>query len=424
MIEGICSVLGSIHHQMCLMTKRRLAAAAGLIGLLLVLGPTAGGAQALGRTKPVATGVRIGEHVGSVTRFVIDLSASVEHEVFLLADPYRVVVDLPEMGWQIDAASRVVGGGLVRGFRFGAYQSGTSRLVLDVSRPVRLHRVFMLPPQGTSGYRFVIDLKPTDRAEFMRAVAGRTARLVPGDHPQRAAPPLPKRAERRVVVIDPGHGGADPGTIGTGGSYEKTIVLAVAKELRRRLLSRGRYKVVMTRDRDVFVRLRDRVRIGHEAGGALFVSLHADSIKQRKVRGATVYALSDQASDEEAAELAAKENKSDIIAGVDLGAHDEDVANILIDLAQRDAMNRSAEFARVLVPALRRSVRLHSKPLRAAGFRVLKAPDVPSVLIEMGYLSNRQDEKFLGSKEGRAKMASAIALAIDRYFQMLAGNSR
>ncbi len=404
------------------MTKRRLTVAAGLIGLMLAFALTAGGAQA--ETKPVATGVRIGEHAESMTRFVIDLSASVEHKVFLLPDPYRVVVDLPEMGWQIDAASRVVGGGLIRGFRFGAYQSGTSRLVLDVSSPVRVHQVFTLPPQGTSGFRFVIDLKPTDRAEFMRSVAGRAARLAAPVPPKRAPPPLPKRAERRVVVIDPGHGGADPGTTSTAGAHEKTIVLAIAKELRRRLLSRGRYKVVMTRDRDVFVRLRDRVRIGHEAGGHLFVSLHADSIETRKIRGATVYTLSDQASDEEAAELAAKENKSDIIAGVDLGAHDEEVANILIDLAQRDAMNRSAEFARVLVPALRQSVRLHSKPLRAAGFRVLKAPDLPSVLIEMGYLSNRQDEKFLRSRQGRAKMSSAIALAIDRYFQMLAGKNR
>lgn len=389
--------------------------AAGLVWLVLSLSSAV--------AKPVATAVRIGEHV-DMTRFVIDLSESVEHSIFVLPDPYRVVIDLPETEWRVSPASANAAAGLVQRYRFGLYQAGISRLVLDAAGPVRVHRAFVLPPQGDFAYRFVIDLKRTDRNSFLQQAGSPVGRLA-AVRPTRPLPQVPpRRPDRPVVVLDPGHGGVDPGTIGAGGTYEKTVVLRVAKDIRQRLEATGRYQVVMTRNRDVFVRLHDRVKIARQAGADLFLSIHADAINQRKVRGATVYTLSETASDAEAEALAAKENKADVIAGVDLAIHNDDVANILIDLAQRDTMNRSAQFATILVPSLKRTVRVRAKPHRSAGFRVLKAPDVPSVLIELGYLSNREDEKLLNSQAGRTAMAKAITAAVSRYFEVIDARNR
>ena len=359
-----------------------------------------------------------------MTRFVIDLSESVEHSIFVLADPYRVVIDLPETEWRVSRAVANASAGLVQRYRFGLYRAGISRLVLDAAAPVQVHRAFVLPPQGNFAYRFVIDLKRTDRNSFLKSAGSPVGKLAA----VRPAKPLPKvpprRPDRPVIVLDPGHGGVDPGTIGAGGTYEKTVVLKVAKEIRRRLTASGRYQVVMTRNRDVFVRLHARVKIAREADADLFLSIHADAINQRKVRGATVYTLSEKASDAEAGALAAKENKADVIAGVDLNVHNDDVANILIELAQRDTMNRSARFATILVPSLKKNVRVRAKPHRSAGFRVLKAPDVPSVLIELGYLSNRDDEKLLNSQAGRTAIAKAIAAAVSRYFEVVHSGNR
>jgi N-acetylmuramoyl-L-alanine amidase len=218
-----------------------------------------------------------------------------------------------------------------------------------------------------------------------------------------------------VIVIDPGHGGDDPGAIGVSGTYEKNITLAAARDVRNELQRLGGYRVVLTRERDKFIRLRDRVAFGRDAGADLFVSLHADTMPNRQVRGASVYTLSETASDAEAAALAVQENKADLIAGVDLTQETSEVANILIDLAQRETMNRSAQFAALLVDELRRETRLLRNTHRFAGFAVLKAPDVPSVLVELGFLSNRRDEKMLRTKAYRQKLAAAIARGIDRY---------
>jgi N-acetylmuramoyl-L-alanine amidase len=220
-----------------------------------------------------------------------------------------------------------------------------------------------------------------------------------------------------VVVIDPGHGGIDPGAVGRHKVYEKVITLAMAEQLRKELTRRGRYRVVLTRDKDTFVRLRDRVAIARAAGADLFLSLHADSIANSKVRGASVYTLSETASDKEAADLAAQENKADLIAGMDLTGESTEVTNILIDLAQRETMNHSAAFARILVDDMADLTKFVRKSHRFAGFAVLKAPDVPSVLIEMGYLSNSADEARLLKASYRANLAKAIAEAIDAYFE-------
>jgi N-acetylmuramoyl-L-alanine amidase len=218
-------------------------------------------------------------------------------------------------------------------------------------------------------------------------------------------------------MIDPGHGGVDPGAMSRSGVWEKNIVLAFARELRRGLLATGQFRVLMTRDRDVFVRLRNRIAIARRAGADLFISVHADSIRNSRVRGTSVYTLSERASDKEADTLAHKENKSDLIAGVDLKKQSDDVVNILIDLAQRETMNESAVFARKLVNELGKTRKMLRNTHRFAGFAVLKAPDIPSVLVELGYLSNRSDERLLTNPKKRRSLARAMARAVQEYFE-------
>jgi N-acetylmuramoyl-L-alanine amidase len=237
----------------------------------------------------------------------------------------------------------------------------------------------------------------------------------------RAAVPsaqAPRRLEGRpVIVLDPGHGGVDPGAIGIGGSHEKEITLAMAREIRRQLEATGKYRVQMTRDQDVFIRLRDRIAVARQYSADLFVSIHADSMGNRETRGASIYTLSENASDSEAAALAARENRADIIAGVDLSRESRDVTSILIDLAQRETSNHSISLARALVQEMGREVQLLPvNPHRFAGFAVLRAPDVPSVLIELGYLSNAQDEGQLNKPQYRQRVASGIVRSIDTYF--------
>lgn len=224
-------------------------------------------------------------------------------------------------------------------------------------------------------------------------------------------------AARRVVVLDPGHGGQDPGAIGVSGVQEKAITLALAQEVRRHLEATGRYRVHLTRDGDEFLPLRERVQKARRWKADLFLSLHADSIGSTQTRGASVYTLSDTASDAESAALAARENRADIIVGVDLSHESRDVANILIDLAQRETLNRSAELAHLLVRELSQEVRmLPVRPHRFAGFAVLKAPDVPAALLELGYLSNAEDERLLRQTSHRRRVALGVQRAVDAFF--------
>jgi N-acetylmuramoyl-L-alanine amidase len=376
--------------------------------LICLLGWSAAFAQ------PAVTGVRIGKHPQS-TRFVMDLSQDVKFNVFTLADPYRVVIDLPELEWKLAQGEARETEGLVERYRFGLFRPGNARLVLDLRQPAAVRQAFVLPPQDGQGYRFVLDLEVTDRSSFMGSVS--TPPTPTPAQPADMAPAPEKRDDgKRTVVIDAGHGGVDPGTISVDGSYEKDVTLAMARALRDELNKRGRYNVVLTRDRDIFIQLGQRVEIGRRAKADLFISLHADSIKDRNIRGSTIYTLSETASDKEAAALASKENRADVLAGVDLGAESNVLTEILIDLMQRETMNYSVEFANLLVPSMDERVLMRTNPHRFAGFRVLKAPDVPSVLVEMGYLSNSHDTKFLKSQKGRQEIAGAIASAVDTYF--------
>lgn len=382
--------------------------------------------------QTVVTDLRVGENA-KTTRVVLELSNSVEFRVFTLADPYRVVIDLPAVGWRLPVRPLPKGKGLLAKLRYGLFKPGVSRVVLDINGPAAVDKAFMLVPLGAHPYRLVLDLVPTSRAAFLKRAGRPDARAASGKPvPGRPRPglgtsktavsSLPLRKPRRgaskpVIVIDPGHGGVDPGTTSVGGIYEKHVTLSVAREMKAQLERTGRFRVVLTRERDIFLRLRDRVAKGRDAGARLFISIHADAIKNRRVRGLSVYTLSERASDKEAAALAEKENKADLIAGIDLTGETPEVTNILIDLAQRESMNESVRFASLLIKELRRKkASVLRRSHRFAGFAVLKAPDVPSVLLEVGFLSNREEEKALRSRKYRAKLAAAVVRAVDGYF--------
>lgn len=349
------------------------------------------------------------------TRFVIDLSENVKYTVSVIDDPYRVVIDLPVVTWQLSDADEKRRLGVIERFRFGRFDADTSRLVLDLGGPVEVARTFVLPPEGTYKYRLVVDLKPVSKEAF---IPNRPA-VQAAPPPQVAArPPITERPRntKPVVVLDPGHGGVDPGALGTTGTREKDITLAMAKELKQTLEASGRFTVVLTRDTDIFIPLQQRVRLARDAGASLFMSLHADSVNVASISGASIYTLSEQASDKEAEALAAKENRADLIGGLDLGDQGNNVAAILISLAQRETMNLSARFASYLVPEFSKDWHLLRNTHRFAGFAVLKAPDVPSVLVELGYLSNPNDERALSRPAGRKPVVDAVARAVNRYF--------
>lgn len=390
-----------------------------------------------GAGVPVVLGARVGEQPDR-TRFVIELSDPLALRVFTLANPDRVVVDMPGVLWRLQNPERPSGIGAVHAYRYGLFRPGDSRFVIDLNRPVTAAEPMILPPEGGYGYRVVLDLFPTSQAKFeaqagwpadlraKEAVAERVASAPPA--PAASATPIvppvlapalavaPAPSKSRVVVIDPGHGGIDSGTTGVDGLLEKNVVLDVALRLKKDLQRRG-YTVHLTRDTDIYIPLRERVNIGRGYQADLFISLHADSNPDPTVSGASIYTLSDSGSDKEAAALARKENQSDIIAGVDLSGENSPVASILIDLAQRDTINRSSRFAQVVVSQLSQATDiLPREPHRAAAFVVLKAPDVPAVLIELGYLSNAHDCSQMGTAAWRDGAAAAIAGAVDRNF--------
>lgn len=368
--------------------------------------------------QTLVSDARIGQH-GDHTRFVLNVSEKVDVEVFTLADPYRIVVDFPEVGWRLDPAA-TPSTGLVKGYRFGLYRPGRSRMVIDLTGPAALENKFLLPPEGAKRYRLVLDLVPTARTNYLKTAGwpkdGEGA-SPPAEDPAIAPAEAKPANAKRVIVLDAGHGGVDPGATGVDGTFEKDLVLSLAKEVRKALENTGRYTVVMTRDSDIFLSLKARVAVGRRNKADLFVSLHADSAPGSVARGASVYTLSEKASDKEAEALARAENQSDIIAGVDLTNESDIVTSILIDLAQRETKNNAVKFAQALVPELQRVSNVTAKSHRFAGFRVLKAPDVPSVLIEVGYLSNELDESAMQSSRWRRDMAEAITKAIGRHFK-------
>lgn len=369
---------------------------------------------------PTATDARLGGDAQR-TRFILDLTRPIQLNAFTLGDPYRVVVDLPQVSFRMPARRGEAGRGLVKAFRYGLVMQGGSRLVLDTTGPVRVDKAFVLDPVDGQPARLVLDLVAIDRDTFKRNLALENGSRLAARAPRpKERDPLAKPPTdlRPLVVIDPGHGGLDSGTIAPSGESEKTIVLEFAQQLQQKLEKAGKYRIAMTRTDDRFVPLAERVRFARNAQAALFISIHADALDTRNddTRGATVYTLSETASDAEAARLAEAENRADVIAGVDLSAEPNDVADILIDLTQRETKTFSNQFARTLVGELRTSARLHKNPLKSAGFRVLRAPDIPSVLVELGYVSSKSDLKLLTSETWRNRATDSIAKAVHSYF--------
>lgn len=412
--------------------KRRIAL--GLVALFLALlqmgapsaaevqaAPDAAGSAAPARAAAdgpvIARDARLAGD-GQRTRLIVDLDKAVPFRAFTLANPYRVILDLSDVTFQFKADVAERHRGLVSAYRYGLFAPGKARVVLEVTGPVAVDKAFVLDALEDQPARLVVDLVRTDADSFAKATAtAAEQRLALGPRP---APPPPAASDdpRPVIVLDPGHGGIDSGTTGYSAYAEKNIVLDTALALKGKLEATGTYRVVMTRSTDVFVPLADRVRIARDHRAALFISLHADALArgEGQARGASVYTLSDTASDADAAHLAEKENKADLIAGVDLSDETDEVAGILVDLAQRETRNFSALFARSLVGALKTSVYTHREPLKSAGFRVLRAYDVPSVLVELGYMSSPADLKLLTSEAWRDRVTDSILHAIERFF--------
>jgi N-acetylmuramoyl-L-alanine amidase len=377
------------------------------------LGATGAGADGF----PVASAVRVGGD-GGQTRFVVDFSRKVDIHAFTLANPYRVVIDMPQVNFQFPARTGELGRGLIKAFRFGLVMQGGSRMVIDLAKPARIDRAFVLESSNDQPARLVLDLTAVDRQTFLRAIALENRAADSGT--RRPPPPTPdEQADSRpLIVIDPGHGGIDNGTQAASGELEKSIVLQFSLLLREQIEKSGKYRVLMTRTDDTFIPLGERVNIARARKAGLFISIHADALARGDgdAQGATIYTLSEKASDAAAAQLAESENRADAIAGLDLSSEPDDVAGILFDLALRETKTFSVQFARSLVSEMRNATRMHKDPLRSAGFRVLKAPDVPSVLVELGYVSNRGDLKSLTSEAWRNRTAASIARAVDAYF--------
>ena len=413
------------------------------------IGPSAAGSPSPGAASPgpaavsnfpIASDARLAGDAKQ-TRFVLDLDKPIQFRAFALADPYRVVLDLPQVSFKLGAGTGVAGRGLVKAFRYGLVMPGGSRIVFDLTGPAKIAKSYVLEAANGQPPRLVLEFEEVDRTAFVQllapenrpelrpAIADANAGAANAGVAQPDASIVTASTQppdkRPVIVIDPGHGGVDNGTQAGGGDImEKNLVLGFGLALRDKIEKSGKYRVVMTRTDDTFIPLGERVKIARNESASLFVSIHADALPRGEgdAQGATIYTLADKASDAEAERLADAENKSDAIGGVNLTDEPTEVADILIDLVQRETRTFSNRFARTLMGEMKNTVRMHKHPLKSAGFRVLKAPDVPSVLVELGYVSNKGDLEHLVSEDWRNKTVGSMAQAIDAFFaKRLAG---
>lgn len=397
--------------------------------------------NAASEARPAIKGARVGQHADS-TRFVLDLSENTAFRIFTLAKPYRLVLDLPGAGWEFYQKSLMLHQGLVESVRFGQFQAETARIVVDLNAPARVNRAFILPPGKSQDFRLVIDIGEVASKSFQPSSLGsvKAAEMLASVEQPRSErkaesaeiiddtvlalvlpPNIPKPSSgrnfiARLIVIDAGHGGADPGAIAGTDIYEKNITLAAARALQV-LLDEFGHKTVLSRSSDIYLSLAERAQGAQDRDADLFISLHADKHSNSKIRGASVYTLSEKASDAETEALAHRENEVDALFDVNFSQeYDEELRKILISLVQRTTMTCSAKFAGELIPELGKSTKLLGRTHRFAGFRVLKAPKVPSVLVEMGFLSNKSDRRMLLSEKGRYALMNRVAGAIDSYF--------
>jgi N-acetylmuramoyl-L-alanine amidase len=406
---------------------------AEFVGPSAAEGPSTGSAvtnaaSVLAAGFPIASDARLAGDARQ-TRFILDLDRTIPFRAFALADPYRVILDIPQVSFKLATGTGAAGRGLIKAFRYGLVMPGGSRIVFDLTGPAKIAKSYVLEAANDQPPRLVIEFEEVDRTTFVQLLSPENRpELRPGIADANAAvaavtpPAVAKPAQvndpRPLIVIDPGHGGLDNGTQAGGEVMEKNLVLGFGLALRDRIEKSGKYRVVMTRTDDTFIPLDDRVKVARTQGAALFVSIHADALPRHEgdAQGATIYTLSDKASDAQAERLAEAENKSDAIGGVNLTAEPTEVVDILIDLAQRETRTFSNRFARLLMGEMKNSARMHKHPLKSAGFRVLKAPDVPSVLVELGYVSNKGDLEHMVSENWRTKTVGSMAQAIDAFF--------
>lgn len=385
--------------------------------LILFLVVTALGPALPVQAEPLRlTGLQLGLNAG-LTRLVVEASGPPEGSLAASADGLGLQLTLPAMRWAAPPPT-VTAGGLVAALGLPVSSPGSQLdIAIDLIEPAVVERAFHLGPQGSRGHRLVIDLRPAEPNAFAAAFAAPLH--LPLDTAVDIAPPPVVTAgeRRRLIVLDPGHGGQDPGAISASGRYEKEITLNVAKAVAQRLRATGRYRVLLTRENDRFIRLTERVALARAREADLFLSIHADSLSgDRATRGASVYTRAEAASDTEAEALALRENRADQLSDSAGSAELDDVVSILLDLASRDTARLSSRFAGLLTASMGETTPLRRNALRAANFRVLAAPDMPSALLELGYLSNPADEALLFSEAGRDRLAAAVVGAIDRFF--------
>ncbi|HEX8375150.1 MAG TPA: N-acetylmuramoyl-L-alanine amidase, partial [Geminicoccaceae bacterium] len=361
----------------------------------------------------VAIGAELGPGANGATKLTLTLSKAIEARAFVMERPDRAVIDLAEVNFQLGPEAGRNREGVVASFRYGLFAPGRSRIVVDLAQPATVGRIETATRPRDGAVLLSIEFQRADRDAFRRAaVASDPSPAI------RKAATVPEPADARpLIMIDAGHGGTDPGAIAVTGVFEKDIVFAFAQALVARLEAGGRYRVRMTRDRDVFVPLSERVRLAREANADLFVSIHADSISSApQVRGATIYTGSERATDSESAKLAERENRADASAGTVTVEGPAQIADILQELTLRETRSFSSGFAKGLMAQLGPVMELSPKPHREAGFKVLRSPDVPSVLVELGYLSSKRDLDLLQSEAWRADVTGGMAKAIDAFF--------
>lgn len=354
------------------------------------------------------------------TRFFADFSQSVTVQTFYMDNPNRVIVDLSEVDFAINAPEVFAPRGLISSVRVGRISKGRSRIVITLLKPSEIIRASLQKVLDEDFYRFVLDLDESSEERFstllnaQKLVLGESGSIAKkGDRVRK----VEKAKGRFTVVIDPGHGGIDGGAVGKLGTREKDIVLQFAQELKSKLEASGPFDVKLTRSEDVFLSLRQRLDFNRRNKADLFLSIHADSLNDRSVRGSTIYTLSKKASDKLSERLAEAENSVDQLAGLPVNDDTEAITDILIDLTTRETKVFSKQFARILMVSLKDDIRLIKNPVRSAAFGVLKAPDVPGALLELGYLSNVSDEKLMKSNEWRTKAVHSVNAAIVTFFE-------
>jgi N-acetylmuramoyl-L-alanine amidase len=340
------------------------------------------------------------------TRIVVDLSGRSPHSLSVLHNPERVVVDVPSA--KLAKSARTSGGvGAVKKVRVTRAPSGTLRLVLDLSRPIQA-KSFLSKPNRQYGYRLVIDLSGAGAPRVDKPAQAQVAQV---------AKHAPSGARDLIIAIDAGHGGEDPGAIGKNGTREKDVVLAIARELSAKINAEPGMKAVLTRGGDYFVPLVERMRRARKQQADLFVSIHADSIRDRSIDGSSVYILSQRGASNEASKwLAERENASDLIGGVSLDDKDDLLASVLLDLSQSAAINASQVAAERVLHTLTQAGEIRKHEVQRAGFVVLKSPDIPSMLVETAYISNPQEEQRLRTPAHQARLAAAIRQGVHDYF--------